>query len=175
MNIDNWKQNIPSNFSAESNVWIYQSNQLITIAQQQKIQEAINDFTNSWLSHKQAVKGWGTILFNYFIVLIADEIVTQVSGCSKDSMMHFIQSLEKEYHITLLDRTQLAFFKHNKIEIFTLSSLSQKIEMKEIDANTIYFNNTISNKNQLLNEWIVEVQYSWIKQKLNCHPELIKG
>lgn len=167
MNINNWKQAIPSNFPDESTIWIYQSNQFINDEQQIKIQQAVDAFTGSWLSHKQPVKGWGSILFNQFIILMADETKTQVSGCSKDSMMHFIQSLEKEYSLSLLDRTQLAFFKKDQVEIISLKTLPQKISSGEIDEQTIYFNNTISNKQQLLNEWIVEVQHSWLTQKIS--------
>lgn len=166
MNIDHWKNNVPSNFSDESSVWIYQSSRLITMDEQESIQQQINIFTSNWLSHKNQVQGWGTVLFNYFIILMADESVTQVSGCSKDSMMHFIQLLEKEYKIKLFNRTVLAFLHQNKIENVDLSLLPQKIQTGDINLNTIYFNNTITTKKQLLNEWIVELQYSWLKKNL---------
>ena len=160
-----WKEKIPQHFSAASSVWIYQSIQPFTEEQEKSIQENIDVFTSSWLAHKQPVQAWGTVLFNRFIVLMADETLVQVSGCSKDSMMHCIQSIQKQYSIDLLNRTQLAFIKNNVVEIVPIDALAQKIAATEIDGHTLYFNNTINNKQQLLHEWIVETQYSWLKQK----------
>lgn len=161
----NWKQHIPRHFSSKSSVWVYQSSPSFTKEQVKNIQENIDSFTNSWLSHKQPVQAWGAVLFNRFIILMADETLVQVSGCAKDSMMHFIQSIQKQYTVDLLTRTQLAFIKNNTIEILPIDILAKKIASAEIDERTLYFNNTISNKHQLLHEWIIEVQHSWLKQK----------
>lgn len=165
IDIETWKANIPSNFSLASTVWIYQSNKPFTEEEQQAIQKTIDAFTSSWLSHKQPVTAWGTLLFNRFIILMADETLVQVSGCSKDSMMHCIQSIQKKYTVDLLNRTQLAFITNNAIEIIPIDILAQKIASAAIDGQTLYFNNTINNKHQLLHEWIVETQNSWLKQK----------
>ena len=139
-NISSWKQQFKIEsqaFPNESTVWIYQSNKAITAQQQAHIQVEIGVFTANWVSHKQPVKAWGTILFNHFIILMADETLVQVSGCSKDSMMHCIQSIQKQYSIDLLNRTQLAFIKNNVVEIVPIDALAQKIAATEIDEHTL--------------------------------------
>lgn len=165
INLQIWKEKIPQHFSAASSVWIYQSNQPFKEEQEKSIQQDIDAFVSSWLSHKKSVKAWGTVLFKHFIILMADETLVQVSGCSKDSMIHCIQSIQKQYNIDLLNRTQLAFIKNDAIEIIPIDVLAQKIASAEIDGHTLYFNNTINNKHKLLHEWIVETQHSWLKQK----------
>ncbi len=167
IDINHWKQRIPVDYSNESSVWIYQTTQALTIEQQRGIQQQIDAFTAHWLSHKQPVKAWGTIFFDHFMVLMADENVTKVSGCSKDSMMRFIQSLESAYHITLLDRMPLAFLLNNQITFITLNALPEKIVLNWLDAETLYFDNTIHQKHQLLNKWIVKIQDSWLKQQFD--------
>jgi hypothetical protein len=40
------------------------------------------------------------------------------------------------------------------------------VENNFIDANTLYFNNTVLTKKELLEKWIVPVKDSWLAKRL---------
>lgn len=133
------------------------------------MEDMLKEFTDSWNSHGTPVKGFATLLFGRFIVLIADESATGVSGCSTDSSVRLIKSIEEKFKNNLFDRQLLAFVMKDKIEMLPLSQLGYAIENKFIDGNTLYFNNTVATKQQLETEWIIPAGESWLKNKFRLH------
>ncbi|RYZ46814.1 MAG: hypothetical protein EOP49_22605, partial [Sphingobacteriales bacterium] len=75
---------IPGDFADESKVWIYQSNRPFIEKEQIQIDEQLYQFYAQWKAHGEPVKGWAKLLFNQFIIVMADETGTHVSGCSTD-------------------------------------------------------------------------------------------
>ena len=98
--------------------------------------------------------------------MIADETQVKVGGCSTDSSVRFIKSVEKEYNVKLLDRQTLAFIVKDKILLVPLEDVNLSIENEIINPETLYFNNTILTKKQLLNDWIIPVKDSWLAKRI---------
>ena len=165
MNLE-YKNQLPAEFSPASRVWIYQASRLFTIAEALSIEATLNDFTKEWKSHGDPVKGAAFLFFGQFIVLMADETLIGVGGCSTDSSVRFIKQLEQQYKVNLFDRTQLAFIVKDKVELLPLTQFTYAVENGFIDRDTLYFNNTISNKEELENLWIIPVSKSWLSRKL---------
>lgn len=162
-----YKELIPTNFSADSRVWIYQCNRRFTISEAIEIEEKLNEFTHNWKSHQVPVKGFGTLFFGQFIVLMADETESGVSGCSTDSSVRLIKSIEQTYNVGLFERTLLAFIIKEKIELLPISQLNYAFENNFINGQTLFFDNNIQNKDSLINKWIVPVQHSWIWKRIS--------
>lgn len=166
MNTD-FKELIPADFSDESRVWIYQSNRLFTISEALEIEELLKTFSDSWNSHGDDVKATALLLFGQFIVLIADEREVKVSGCSTDSSLRLIKNIEQDYRVHLLDRNLLAFLIKEKIQMLPLSQFNYSIQNGFITPETLYFNNLISTKKDLLNNWIVPVKETWLASRIS--------
>jgi hypothetical protein len=157
---------IPEDFNDDSRVWIYQSNRLFTISEALQIEELLEKFTESWQSHGAKVKGYGNLFFGQFIILMADETATGVSGCSTDSSVRLIKSIEQDHHVNLFDRQALAFVVKERIQLLPLEQLNYAVENNFIDPETLYFNNTVQTKEELLNRWIIPVKNSWLAKRL---------
>ncbi|MBS1580346.1 MAG: hypothetical protein JST94_02050 [Bacteroidetes bacterium] len=162
----NYQSHIPENFHPTSKVWIYQSNRLFTLNEVFTIEKMLTDFTTTWQSHGDAVKGYANLFFGQFIILMADETVAQLGGCSISSSMQVIKEIEKLFKVELFNRHSLAFIVKNKIEILPLQQLNYALENNFITANTLYFNNLVANKEELLSKWIVSIKESWLKTKI---------
>src|SRR5918993_3853726 len=102
MNLE-YKYLLPNEFADNSKVWIYQSSRLFTLGEALEIEEALDQFSESWLSHGNEVKGWANLLFGQFLVIMADESNTGVSGCSTDSSVRFVKSLGEKYGVDLFN------------------------------------------------------------------------
>ena len=162
-----YKEIIPEYFSVDSKVWIYQSNRIFTIHEALQIEEKLNEFTREWKSHQSPVKGFGTLFFGRFIILMADETATGVSGCSTDSSVRLIKELEQVYHVTLFERTLLAFIIKDQIQLLPVSQLKYAFENNFIGCDTLFFDNNISTKSSLMEKWIIPIKDSWIWKRLS--------
>lgn len=160
---------IPADFAATSRVWVYQSNRLFGISEAFQLEEELENFSTEWRSHGAPVKAKSFLFFGQFIVLMADETTVPVGGCSTDSSVHFIKKLEQKYSVSLLDRTQLAFIVNQKVQLLPLAQLTYAVEKNFINGDTLYFNNTVANKSELLHNWIIPVKESWLQRKLTLN------
>lgn len=160
---------IPADFAATSRVWVYQSNRLFGISEAFQLEEELENFSTKWRSHGAPVKAKSFLFFGQFIVLMADETTVPVGGCSTDSSVHFIKKLEQKYSASLLDRTQLAFIVNQKVQLLPLAQLTYAVEKNFINGDTLYFNNTVANKSELLHNWIIPVKESWLQRRLTLN------
>ncbi|MEP7255960.1 MAG: hypothetical protein ABI666_09285 [Ferruginibacter sp.] len=165
MNLD-FKEHIPADFNDNSRVWIYQSSRLFFISEALEMEDMLNEFVASWKSHGTPVKGFANLFFGQFIVLMADETATTVGGCSTDSSVHVIKAIEEKYKVQMFDRQNLAFVVKDKIQLLPLNQLDYAVENNFINADTLYFNNTVLSKKEMLDKWIIPIRESWLAKRL---------
>ncbi len=158
------KQHLPAAFDPNSRAWVYQSSRLFLLSEALEMEELFAGFVSSWKSHGSPVKGFANLFFGRFIVFMADEKATGVSGCSTDSSVRLIKEIEKKFNVEMFNRQLLAFIVNDKIELISQAQLQYAIENKFITGNTLYFNNTILNKQQLETNWIIPANDSWLKK-----------
>jgi len=162
-----YRQTLPTEFDASSRVWIYQSSRLLTLSEAFELEDLLKAFISSWNSHGVPVKGFANLFFGQFIVLIADERASQVSGCSTDSSVHLMKELEKKFSIQLFNRQLLAFFIKDKVQLLPLSQLASGIAQGLIGPETLYFNNTVETLKELEVNWIIPVKDSWLAARIS--------
>ena len=164
MNLE-YIQHVPEDFSPASKVWIYQSSRRFFITEALSMEGLLEEFVKEWKSHGAPVKGFANLLFGQFVIIMADEAATGVSGCSTDSSVRLIKTIEELYKVNLFDRQMLAFFIKDNIQLLPLSQLNYAMENGFITQDTLYFNNLVSTKEELLNNWIIPVKDSWLERK----------
>lgn len=157
---------LPENFAPDSRVWIYQSSRLFTLSEALELEEQLETFATQWRSHGAEVKAWAGLLFGQFIILMADESQAGVSGCSTDASVHFIKDLGAQYGVDFFNRTQLAFFVKDKIQVLPMSQLTYAFQNGFIQSDTLYFNNLAGTKSALETDWIQPVKESWLATRL---------
>jgi hypothetical protein len=157
---------IPSDFDDNSKVWIYQSSRLFSMSEAFDIEDILTTFVNSWNSHGTPVKGFANLFYGRFIVFMADETATGVSGCSTDSSVRVIKQIEEKFGVNMFDRQMLTFLIDNRVQQLPLSQLSYGLENGFITPDTLYFNNLAATKKELLNNWIIPVKDSWLAKRL---------
>jgi hypothetical protein len=162
-----YKYLLDGNFHPDSRVWIYQSSRLFSLGEALEIELLLKKFAAEWMSHGVPVKGAGYLFFGQFIVLMADETTTGVSGCSTDSSVRLIKEIEQRFAVNMFDRITLAFVVKDKVQLLPLSQLQYAIENNFIVAETLYFNNLVQTKKELEENWIIPVKESWLAGKIS--------
>ena len=155
-------KNLPNN----SRVWIYQSDREFTAKEVEFISEKAEAFINQWTRHGDDLKGSFTIKYNQFLVLAVDESFNNVSGCSIDSSVRFVQGLQAELKLDLMDKMNISFKDNETINIVKLPIFQRYAKAKKIIASTIVFNNMIATKEDFENHWEVAASKSWHKRFL---------
>ena len=157
---------LPPDFSPTSRVWIYQSSRLFFLSEVFEIEDMLKQFTESWQSHGAPVKGYANLFFGLFIVLMADETASGVSGCSTDSSVRLIKEIEKKFSVSMFNRESLAFYVKEKVQQIPMSQLEYALANNFITPDTIYFNNLVQTKKELEEKWLIPLKESWLKEKV---------
>lgn len=155
-------KNLPNN----SRVWIYQSDREFNQQEIEFIAAKAEEFINSWTRHGDDLKGSFAIKYNRFLVLAVDESFNDVSGCSIDSSVRFIQQIENELQLDLMNKMNVTFKDGDTINILKLPDFQKFAKAEKITENTIVFNNMVNTKEDFENNWEIPAKQSWHKRFL---------
>jgi hypothetical protein len=155
-------KNLPNN----SRVWIYQADREFTDTEMDFIASKAEDFINQWTRHGDDLKGSFTFKYNQFLVLAVDESFNNVSGCSIDSSVRFVQALEKEFQLDLMNKMNITFKDNDRINLVKLSDFQRFAKEQKVTSDTIVFNNMVNTKEAFENNWEIPVKESWHKRFL---------
>ena len=151
----------------ESRVWIYQSNRSFTDNEISEIETKLDAFIENWTAHGSDLKSGYTIVYKRFIVIALDQNLNMASGCSIDASVHFIQQLEKEYKVDLLDKMNVSYKQGDYIAHKSLMDFKKMAKEKAVSKNTIVFNNLVNNIAEFKENWEVPASESWHSRFLN--------
>jgi hypothetical protein len=150
--------------SPRARIWIYQADRAFTEAEAAEIQDKIKSFVAEWSAHGQQLHASGQLLHNRFVVLGTDADVTAPSGCSIDSSVKFIRTLETDYKTSLFDRTHLAFQKNGAIKIVHLTEMPAAVSAGEVTPETPYFDNLVVEAGDLKADWVKPAGKTWLQK-----------
>lgn len=154
--------NLPNN----SRVWIYQADREFTVEEIEYICAKAILFIDNWTRHGDDLKGSFTIKYNQFLILGVDEGFNNVSGCSIDSSVRFVQELEKEIKVDLMNKMNVTFKSGDNINVVKLHEFQQFAKEQKITSNTVVFNNMVNTKEDFETNWEVTADKSWHKRFL---------
>lgn len=145
----------------ESRVWIYQANRSFTNEEISEISEKLNVFIENWTAHGSDLQSGYIIKYNRFIVIALNQNLNKATGCSIDASVHFIQQLEKDYNVDLMDKMNVSYKQGDFIAYKTLLDFKKMAKDKAISKNTIVFNNLVTNIAEFNENWEVPASDSW--------------
>ncbi len=145
-----------------SKVWIYQADRNFTDTEISEIRKKAVMFLLDWSSHGNLMVATIDVLYNRFVVVLVDEKAATPGGCGIDKSVKFIQQLEKDYLVSLLDRMLVTFRDENGIIRGTkLQEFEQLVEKGALNRDTIVFNNLVGTKEEMSTKWEVPIKKSW--------------
>ncbi|WZL88964.1 ABC transporter ATPase [Salinimicrobium sp. 3283s] len=150
-----------------SRVWIYQANRSFTEEEQAEIKEKIQYFIEQWTAHGANLQASFEMRYRRFIILALDQKMNAATGCSIDDSVRFIQQLEKDYDVDLLDKMNVSYKQGEFVAYKTLTDFRKMAKNKAVSPKTIVFNNLVNNKAEYLSDWEVPASESWHKRFLN--------
>jgi predicted HTH domain antitoxin len=147
--------------SDESRVWIYQASRTFSKEEKTDLIKELENFLNQWTAHGADLVTSYEIPYDRFIVIALNEKVQGATGCSIDSSVRFIQSLEEKYNIQLLDKMNVTHKNGSEFLYTPLKEFRSLAKKRKVSYNTIVFNNLVLNKAEYLIHWEVPAGQSW--------------
>ena len=144
-----------------SRVWIYQSNRSFSESELEDINSKLNIFIENWTAHGSDLQAGFTIKYKRFIIIGLNQNLNTATGCSIDASVHFIQQLEKDYNVDLMDKMNVSFKQGEYVAYKSLLDFKKMAKQKAVSKNTIVFNNLVTNIAELNENWEVPASESW--------------
>ena len=151
----------------ESRVWIYQANRSFTDEEITEIESKLNVFIENWTAHGSDLQSGYLIKYKRFIIISLNQNLNKATGCSIDASVHFIQQLEKDYNVDLMDKMNVSYKQGDFIAYKTLIDFKKMAKDKAVSKNTIVFNNLVTNIAEPNENWEVPASESWHSRFLN--------
>lgn len=145
----------------ESRVWIYQANRSFSEKEISQLKEQLNIFIEAWTAHGKDLQAGYKIVYKRFIVLALNQNLNKATGCSIDASVHFIQEIEKQYKVDLMDKMNVSYKQGEFIAHKTLIDFKKMAKNNSVSKTTIVFNNLVTNIAEFNENWEVPASESW--------------
>lgn len=145
----------------DSRVWIYQANRSFSDKEIEEIESKLDVFLTNWAAHGSDLQAGYVIKYKRFIVIALNQNLNSATGCSIDASVQFIQQLEKEYNVDLLDKMNVSYKQGDFIAYKTLVDFKKMAKDKAVSKNTIVFNNLVNTIMEFNESWEVPASESW--------------
>ena len=146
---------------SSSRVWIYPSNRILSPDELSQITSALTTFIEGWTAHNQALEASFEIRYNRFIVIGLNQEKVPASGCSIDASVHFIQQLEKEFDLVLLDKLNVDFWQGSVLQHKSISDFKVMVKARSVVSSKKVFNHLVASKGEYEYSWEIEAHSSW--------------
>lgn len=154
-------------FPAHARTWVYQSSRELTEDEAATVSNLANAFVNEWKAHGQQLKASADVLYNRFLVMMVDEDAAHASGCSIDSSVAFIRSLQTRLHVDFFDRLQLAYIADDgAVRLVHTAQLETAFEQGALTPTTTVFNNMVTSHAELQSAWRIPFAQSWAASRV---------
>lgn len=150
--------------SAQSKIWIYQSDRKLNESELKFIKGKTEAFLVEWTAHGNSLQAGIQILYEQFIIIGVNEAVNEASGCSIDKSVKHVQELETALNLNLMERSKIAILENTQVRLIDFSEIKNQINNGHINEETVVFNNALVSKGDLDSSWLQSASKSWMKR-----------
>ena len=154
-----------SSLDLSSRVWIFQSETEINKNLEDLIKKELTEFLENWVSHGIDIISSFEIKYKTFIVIAVSDSIN-ISGCSIDTLINFVKSLENKYNLSLMNKNIIKFKNGSTISSMNISDFKSKCEKINNNEELIVFNNLVNSIADYRNKWEIDIRLSWHKRYL---------
>lgn len=148
---------LPEYFSNNLRIWNYVPEKELTTSQVAHILDEGILFSKSWQVHGAALKAEVIVQNNVLVSVVVDNDLAAASGCSIDKSVAFMQKMEADLGISLLNRMKLLYAYADEIHI------GDHRKLDEIPKFASVFNHLSSDRKEYESIW-PKLSESWLGQ-----------
>lgn len=146
-------------------IWIYNAQRPLTFSELEEISVKIKDFLQNWKAHGKDLDASFEWIENQILILKVNEDKHFATGCSIDTWMAFLTSINQYYNLDLFKRDRLAIEQNGKILFIDMSNIAEEFQKNNINENSFLLDHTISKLTDFDN-YKKPITQSWLARKL---------
>ena len=146
--------------SDKARAWVYILSKDLNNNITKVLEKHLIEICENWKSHGSLINSSFVIYRNRFVILFAEE--NTVSGCSIDSTNNNLRKILNQLSIGIDSNSKIGIFINNKIIFNNRIKIVDLIKSKELKRSNKMINTTINNKKDYLNNWILDIDKSWL-------------
>ena len=147
-------------------IWMYPSSRKFYQQEVPVIQEKVEVFISGWKKEDHEFKASYRILYDRFIVILAQDDEGKLTRQEIDQLVEFILNLQSEYAVELLDRMNVCFKQGEFVQYKKIKAFKKLLKNKSVSNKTIVFDHLIQTKEELEHFWEVPITESWYNRFL---------
>jgi hypothetical protein len=149
----------------QARIWVYQADRKLNAHELKTVKDQLLQFCENWNTHGAGMPTSFDIRFDQVIILAVDESQLGTSGCSIDSSVRILKSLEQQLKLNLLDQGKVShLLTDHDIEVSPLLAVKSKVTAGEINPSSTVLNPIVSKKADLDNNWLIPAKESWLNK-----------
>lgn len=145
-----------------SRLWVYQLNRELTTLEKEYLSTQSTSFLETWAAHGTGLIASYSIVENRFLLVAADESKANASGCSIDSLTHFLQDMQQQMKIDFFGRSSIIYTIDGQLKSMPFVEFRDKLTSGEISSDTPMYNTVLKQKGQLKEEFKIPAKESWL-------------
>ena len=143
-------------------LWVFPSSRKFYPQEISELKTSIETFLNEWSSNEEGFNCAFQLKFDRFIIISVDDSEKKLSLKAHDKLSAFILSLEAKYEILLLDKINVCYKQGEFVQYKDLKEFKKMMKSKGVSKKTIVFDNMITTKEELENNWEINIMDSWL-------------
>jgi len=146
----------------EAKLWVFPSSRKFYPQEIAGLKEQIEDFLNEWDDQGILLKCSYSLKYDRFIIVTVDDSKNSLSIEAHDLLNAFIQHLEKEYNVILIDKMNVCYKQGEFVQYKDLIEFKKMMKAKGVSPKTTVFNNMLTYKSELKYNWEINIMDSWL-------------
>ncbi len=147
-------------------IWIYTLSNKLTTEQLVDFNNRCKNFVSGWTAHDISLDANFELYQNRLLIFKVNEDKYNASGCSIDKQVRFVKELEQAFSVDLLNRLLVAYENNNQVEVVKSAQIKELLSANIISANTLVFDNTITQSSELNTKWKQPLHKTWLEKYL---------
>jgi hypothetical protein len=127
----------------EARLWAYHTASALSASEVETLKRNLDQFVLEWSAHGKALAAAYDLKYSQFLLLAVDERKAPASGCSIDSMVRYLGSLQFSVGIQFVGTPPVCYRKGDSVYCCSRDQFRRLVKEGEVSQDTIVFNETI--------------------------------
>lgn len=147
-------------------LWVFPSSRKFYPQEIEELKQRIEAFLTNWTHEGQSLESSYQLKYDRFIIISVNDAEISLSLKAHDTLTAFILDLEKFYDIILLDKINVCYKQGEFVQYKDLKEFKKMMKNNGVSKKTIVFDNMITTKEALKNDWEINIMESWLGRLL---------
>jgi len=154
-------------FPDESRIWLFQTLEPLTDRQLADVESALGTFLGQWRAHQQPVRASAALILSHFLIIVADERLTVVSGCAGDALHQAVQGLGAQLNRDFFDRLHVPVWMEDRLQFLSRKAIAKGLEEGHLRPDLTVFDHTVQNGHlgAWRQDWVRPLSDTWLARR----------